>query len=130
MEQGIIENLITQLTKLPGIGRKTAQRLAFFILAMSEEDAQGISTAITEVKEKARFCKECFNITEDEICSICSNSARRRVSTVSTTSCWEPFLRLTDSPPTVSRSMNSSKESEETRYRKSSSLQTPTQRAK
>jgi recombination protein RecR len=78
MEQGIIENLITQLTKLPGIGRKTAQRLAFFILAMSEEDAQGISTAITEVKEKARFCKECFNITEDEICSICSNSARDR----------------------------------------------------
>jgi recombination protein RecR len=78
MEQGIIENLITQLTKLPGIGRKTAQRLAFFILAMPEEDAQGISTAITEVKEKARFCKECFNITEDEICSICSNSARDR----------------------------------------------------
>jgi recombination protein RecR len=78
MEHGIIENLITELTKLPGIGRKTAQRLAFFILAMPEEDAKGISRAITEVKEKARFCKECFNITEDEICSICSNSARDR----------------------------------------------------
>jgi recombination protein RecR len=78
MEHGIIENLITELTKLPGIGRKTAQRLAFFILAMSEEDAKGISRAITEVKEKARFCKECFNITEEEICSICSNSSRDR----------------------------------------------------
>jgi recombination protein RecR len=78
MEQGIIENLITELTKLPGIGRKTAQRLAFFILAMPEEDAKGISKAITEVKEKARFCKECFNITEDEICSICSSSSRDR----------------------------------------------------
>lgn len=78
MEQGIIENLITELTKLPGIGRKTAQRLAFFILAMPEEDAKGISKAITEVKEKARFCKECFNITEDEICSICNNSSRDR----------------------------------------------------
>jgi recombination protein RecR len=78
MEQGIIENLITELTKLPGIGRKTAQRLAFFILAMPEEDAKGISRAIMEVKEKARFCKECFNITEDEICSICSNSSRDR----------------------------------------------------
>jgi recombination protein RecR len=78
MEHGIIENLITELTKLPGIGRKTAQRLAFFILAMPEEDAKGISKAITEVKEKARFCKECFNITEDEICSICSNSSRDR----------------------------------------------------
>ncbi len=78
MEQGIIENLITELTKLPGIGRKTAQRLAFFILTMSNEDAKGISKAISEVKEKARFCKECFNITESEVCSICSNSLRDR----------------------------------------------------
>jgi recombination protein RecR len=78
MEQGIIENLITELTRLPGIGRKTAQRLAFFILAMPEEDAKGISRAIMEVKEKARFCKECFNITEEETCSICSNSSRDR----------------------------------------------------
>jgi recombination protein RecR len=78
MEQGIIENLIAQLTKLPGIGRKTAQRLAFFILTMSEEDAKGISEAINEVKEKARFCTECFNITEKEVCSICSNNSRDR----------------------------------------------------
>ncbi len=78
MEQSIIENLITELTKLPGIGRKTAQRLAFFILAMPEEEAKGISRAITEVREKARFCKECFNITGDEICNICSNSSRDR----------------------------------------------------
>ncbi|MBM4140161.1 MAG: recombination protein RecR [Nitrospira sp.] len=78
MAQGIIENLITELIKLPGIGRKTAQRLAFFILAMSEEDVKGISRAINEVKEKARFCSECFNIAENEICSICSNSSRDR----------------------------------------------------
>jgi recombination protein RecR len=78
MEQGIIENLIAQLTKLPGIGRKTAQRLAFFILTMSEEDAKGISKAINEVKEKARFCTECFNITEKEKCRICSNNSRDR----------------------------------------------------
>jgi recombination protein RecR len=78
MEQGIIENLIAQLTKLPGIGRKTAQRLAFFILTMSDEDAKGISGAINEVKEKARFCTECFNITEKEVCSICSNNSRDR----------------------------------------------------
>lgn len=78
MQQGIIENLITELTKLPGIGRKTAQRLAFFILAMSEEAAKGISKAINEVKEKARFCNECFNITETEVCTICSSSSRDR----------------------------------------------------
>jgi recombination protein RecR len=78
MEQGVVENLITELAKLPGIGRKTAQRLAFFILTMSEEDAKGISRAIDEVKEKARFCNECFNITEAELCRICSNSSRDR----------------------------------------------------
>jgi recombination protein RecR len=78
MEQGIIENLINELTKLPGIGRKTAQRLAFFILTMSEEDAKGIAKAISEVKDRARFCRECFNITDNEICGICSSSARDR----------------------------------------------------
>jgi recombination protein RecR len=78
MTQGIIENLITEIMKLPGIGRKTAQRLAFFILSMPEEDAKKISRAISEVKEKARFCSECFNITDSEICSICSDSSRDR----------------------------------------------------
>jgi len=78
MEQGIIENLINELTKLPGIGRKTAQRLAFFILTMSDEDAKGIAKAISEVKDRARFCRECFNITGNEICGICSSSARDR----------------------------------------------------
>jgi recombination protein RecR len=76
VEENIIENLISQLTKLPGIGIKTAQRLAFFILNMPEEDAKGISRAINEVKEKARFCRECFNITTEEVCSICSNASR------------------------------------------------------
>lgn len=78
MKQGIIENLITELTKLPGIGRRTAQRLAFFILAMPDEEAKGISRAIDQVKENARFCRECFNITENEVCSICSNPSRDR----------------------------------------------------
>ena len=78
MEQGIIEKLITELTKLPGIGRKTAQRLAFFILTMPEEDAKGIAKAINEVKEKAHFCKVCFNITDTEICNICNNTSRDR----------------------------------------------------
>jgi recombination protein RecR len=76
MEQGIVENLIAELTKLPGIGLKTAQRLAFYILMMSEEDAKGISRAISEVKDKAGFCKECFNITDSEICAICSSNSR------------------------------------------------------
>ena len=76
MAQNIIENLITELMKLPGIGRKTAQRLAFFILAMPSEEAKGISKAINEVKEKARFCTKCFNITDTDLCSICRSNSR------------------------------------------------------
>lgn len=78
MGQSIIENLISELTKLPGIGRKSAQRLAFFILSMPEEEARGISRAIDEVKEKAKFCAICFNITDKDICSICDSNSRDR----------------------------------------------------
>ncbi|MFO0752140.1 MAG: recombination mediator RecR [Thermodesulfovibrionales bacterium] len=76
MTQNIVENLITQLTKLPGIGRKTAQRLAFFILTLSREEAKGISDAIADVKEKAKFCSVCFNITDADPCEICSTPSR------------------------------------------------------
>ena len=78
MSQGIVEDLITALTKLPGIGRKTAQRLAFFILSMPKEEALSIAEAITQIKERARFCKRCFNITSEELCHICSNSSRNQ----------------------------------------------------
>ena len=76
MTQGIVENLITQLSKLPGIGRKTAQRLAFFILTMPSEEARGIAAAIVDIKDKARFCSVCFNITDTDPCNICSDPSR------------------------------------------------------
>jgi recombination protein RecR len=72
----MIENLINQLTRLPGIGRKTAQRLAFFILTMSHEDAKEIANAIIDLKEKARFCSQCFNITDRNPCHICEDQFR------------------------------------------------------
>ncbi len=75
---GIIDDLISELTRLPGIGRKTAQRLAFFILSMPEGEALSIAKAIERVKEKARFCNRCFNITEEETCNICSDPSRDR----------------------------------------------------
>lgn len=78
MSRGIIENLIEEFTKLPGIGRKTAQRLAFYILSMPAEEAKSIGRAIIEVKEKARFCRQCFNITDSELCAICSDPSRDR----------------------------------------------------
>lgn len=76
MAQGIIENLVTELTRLPGIGRKTAQRLAFFILTMPDNEARAITHAITEVKDKAKFCGRCFNITSHELCELCRDEAR------------------------------------------------------
>jgi recombination protein RecR len=78
MRQGIIENLINELTRLPGIGRKTAQRLAFFILTMPDHEAKAIAQSITEVKDRARFCRECFNITDSEVCEICKDEGRDR----------------------------------------------------
>jgi recombination protein RecR len=75
---GIIENLINELTRLPGIGRKSAQRLAFFILSMPEAEALSIAKAIEDVKQKARFCSRCFNITDKEICDICNDDSRDR----------------------------------------------------
>jgi len=76
MTLSIIENLIHELTRLPGIGRKTAQRLAFFILSMPNSEALSLADAIQKVKEKARFSRQCFNITEKEICEICSDDSR------------------------------------------------------
>ena len=78
MTLGIIENLINELTRLPGIGRKTAQRLAFFILTMPDEEARGIAKSIHEVKDKARFCTQCFNITDTDVCEICRDAQRDR----------------------------------------------------
>jgi len=73
---GIIDALITELTRLPGIGRKSAQRLAFYILAMDDSEARGIAQAIIDIKDRARFCSRCFNITSTELCEICSNPRR------------------------------------------------------
>jgi len=71
-----IANLIEQLSKLPGIGRKTAQRLAFYILEMDNIEAEKLAYSIKEAKEKIHYCKVCNNLTDGEICSICSDSRR------------------------------------------------------
>lgn len=71
-----IENLIRQLSKLPGIGQKTAQRLAFHIINMEDEDAKALSSSILEAKEKIQFCSICQNITDSNPCEICSSTDR------------------------------------------------------
>jgi len=75
-ENNSLSNLIDQLHRLPGIGRKTAQRLAFYIIKDSTNEATELANAILDVKNKIRYCNQCFNITESEKCSICNNPNR------------------------------------------------------
>lgn len=73
-----IENLVAQLTRLPGVGTRTAQRLAFHLLGVSPEEAGALASAITDVKTRVRACRECGNLTEEETCTICSDPRRDR----------------------------------------------------
>jgi recombination protein RecR len=73
-----VENLVVQLAKLPGIGRRTAQRLAFHLLSARPEEALELARAIEEVKARVRFCRECGNLTEEELCAICADPRRDR----------------------------------------------------
>lgn len=71
-----ITKLIEQLSRLPGIGGKTAQRLAFHIINMPQDQVSALSEAIVEAKKNVRYCKNCFTLTDKELCPICSSSKR------------------------------------------------------
>ncbi len=73
-----VDNLIVQLARLPGVGRRTAQRLAFHLLKASEADALALADAIREVKERIGFCTECGNLAEEPLCPICADARRDR----------------------------------------------------
>ena len=71
-----VQRLITELGKLPGIGQRTAQRLAFYLLRAEDEDANALADAIREVKEKIGACEICFNLAEGSLCTVCSDERR------------------------------------------------------
>ena len=71
-----ISKLIEELSRLPGIGVKTAQRLAFHIINMPQEQVSQLANTMTEARNNVRYCKKCFTLTDQEICPICSNSKR------------------------------------------------------
>lgn len=71
-----LENLIDKFASLPGVGKKSAQRLAFYVLSQNEEYAESFSNAIRDAKKNVHYCKICQNVTEDEVCSICSSRTR------------------------------------------------------
>jgi recombination protein RecR len=71
-----VQRLVTELSKLPGIGNRTAQRLAFHVLRASTQDASALAQAIIEVKEKIGLCEVCFNLTDERRCRICEDPRR------------------------------------------------------
>ena len=71
-----ISKLIQELSALPGVGVKSAQRLAFHIINMPAEDVRSLSQALIDAKENVRYCRECFTLTDDELCPICKNEKR------------------------------------------------------
>jgi recombination protein RecR len=73
-----IEQLAEQFSQLPGIGRKTAHRLALYVLKMSRDEVVTLAKALVNVKDKVRYCTVCSNITESDPCAICSNTKRER----------------------------------------------------
>lgn len=82
MQDEVIENLIEQFRTLPGVGYKTAQRYAFSIIEGRLERAKRFADAIVEAKEKIRFCKECGNFTDKEVCSICQTRNKKIICVV------------------------------------------------
>src|SRR5207249_8061045 len=71
-----VENLVAQLSRLPGVGSRTAHRLAFHLLQRPTDEALALASAIQDVKERVRFCRECGNLTEEEVCAICLDARR------------------------------------------------------
>lgn len=71
-----LSKLIEQFERMPGVGHKSAQRMAFYVLDMKPEEAKKFADAINEAHEKIHKCKVCCNLTEDELCSVCKNEAR------------------------------------------------------
>lgn len=71
-----LENLVDQFERMPGIGHKTAQRLAYYVLNLSKTEAEALAKAVTDAHEKIRYCSRCCNLTDMELCPVCQNAAR------------------------------------------------------
>lgn len=77
MYDGPVQDLIDELGRLPGIGPKSAQRIAFHLLKLPQADAVRLATAITEVKARVGFCEQCFNVSETTTCALCADPRRQ-----------------------------------------------------
>lgn len=73
-----VARVIEEFTRLPGIGRKSAERIAYHLLRVSKEDALALASAIRDVRENVRYCSQCYNLAEGELCTICADDRRDR----------------------------------------------------
>lgn len=78
--EGIVQDLIEEFAKLPGVGPKGATRIAFYLLNSDHNDVERLAEVLKEVKEKVRFCKDCYNVSQNELCRICADSRRDQTS--------------------------------------------------
>jgi recombination protein RecR len=92
---GYILKLIEELGRLPGIGPKSAARLAFYILGMTQEQADSLSDSIREAKKHVKYCKQCFTLTDEELCPICRSQERdkKTIMVVETQEIWQHMKR-------------------------------------
>jgi len=74
--EGIVQDLIDELAKLPGVGPKGATRIAFHLLATDSSDVARLATVLAEVKDKIKFCRTCYNVAQDDLCRICADTRR------------------------------------------------------
>ena len=74
--EGIVQDLIDELAKLPGVGPKGATRIAFHLLATDNADVTRLATVLAEVKDKIKFCRTCYNVAQDDLCRICADTRR------------------------------------------------------
>ena len=80
MYEGVVQELIDELGRLPGIGPKSAQRIAFYLLQTEDDQAKRLAQVLTEVKERVKFCEICGNVTEEPQCNICRDARRNRTT--------------------------------------------------
>jgi recombination protein RecR len=80
MYEGVVQELIDELGRLPGVGPKSAQRIAFYLLQTDDDQAQKLAQVLLEVKERVRFCEVCGNVTEENQCNICRDARRNRTA--------------------------------------------------
>jgi recombination protein RecR len=78
MYEGVVQELIDELGRLPGVGPKSAQRIAFYLLQTDDDQAQKLAQVLMEVKERVRFCEICGNVSEEEKCNICRDARRNQ----------------------------------------------------